>query len=361
MQNIITNRSGRPQKARRFSLSLGAILYRAKESAVFYIHPTEKWIEEVVRLMNEQQLKPDSSRFMIAFFSSLDNEYVDYFKNNKDRISSFSGKNFHIFTPLIYEGNTIPDDDWRHMRNEFKSLGIPLQSDPTFIFFSLEGGGVPKPDGWATFHYYPEFFAGFACSSFNNFPTKLKKAIDTCIEIKHTHSLAQRLSEIFLSENLIWHDRVGAQLRDTLTRQLPKSTIFISHSSKDKQFVKKLVHDLSKDDSVRFWIDENEIHAGDDIQQTITRSLRASDTDYLLLVISKNSTESGWVNFEVSQFIGFAEGENIIPVLLSKGHRFPEPIDNLIRRLKYVDFTDDSKWHESVQALKKSLMGKTSR
>jgi hypothetical protein len=75
---------------------------------VWYIHPTEKWIEEVVRLMNEQQLKPEHSRFMIAFFSSLDNEYVDYFKNNKDRISSFSSKNFHIFTPLIYEGNIIP-------------------------------------------------------------------------------------------------------------------------------------------------------------------------------------------------------------------------------------------------------------
>ncbi|NIM10821.1 MAG: TIR domain-containing protein [Candidatus Aminicenantes bacterium] len=325
---------------------------------MFYIHPTEKWIQEVVRLMNEHQLKPDSSRFMIAFFSSLDNEFVDYFKNNKDRISSFSGKNFHIFTPLIYEGNIIPDDDWRHMRNEFKSFGIPLESGvPTFIFFSLESGGISEKD-W---HYYPRFFAGFACSSFNNFPTKLKKAIDACIEIKHNYLLAQKLSEIFLSENLIWHNHIRGQLCDTITKQLPKSTVFISHSNKDKQFVKKIVHDLSIDDSVRFWIDENEIQAGDDIQGTITRSLRASDTNYLILVISKNSTESSWVNFEVSQFIGFSEGKNIIPVVLSKGHHFPEPIENLIKKLKYVDFTDDSKWNESVQALKKALMGKTGK
>lgn len=164
---------------------------------MWYIHPTEKWIEEVVRLMNEQQLKPENSRFMIAFFSSLDNEYVDYFKNNKDRISSFSGKNFHIFTPLIYEGNIIPDEDWRYMRNEFKTMGIPLKNDPTFIFFSLEGGGVPKPGGWSTYHYYPEFFAGFACSTFDRFPHKLKEAINACIEVKRTHHLAQKLSETF--------------------------------------------------------------------------------------------------------------------------------------------------------------------
>ncbi|GJQ24793.1 hypothetical protein BIY37_06995 [Candidatus Brocadia sapporoensis] len=326
---------------------------------MWYIHPTEKWIEEVVRLMNEQQLKPENSRFMIAFFSSLDNEYVDYFKNNKDRISSFSGKNFHIFTPLIYEGNIIPDEDWRYMRNEFKTMGIPLKNDPTFIFFSLEGGGVPKPGGWSTYHYYPEFFAGFACSTFDRFPHKLKEAINACIEVKRTHHLAQKLSETFLSENLIWHDRVNHQFKETITRQLPKSTVFISHSSKDKAFVKKLIHELSSD--IRFWIDENEILAGADIQQTITNSLRSCDTDYLLLVISRHSTESSWVNFEVSQFMGFADGKNIIPVVLTKEESFPEPIDNLIRRLKYIDFSDESKWSEGIGELRKALQPKGNR
>ncbi len=328
---------------------------------MFYIHPTEQWIDEVVRLMNENQLKPDSSRFMIAFFSSLDNEYLDYFKSNKERISSYSGKNFHIFTPLIYEGSTIPDGDWRHFRREFQSMGIPLQSDPTFVFFNLEGGGIPKGDGWKTYHYYPAFFAGFACSSFGDFPTKLKRAIDACIDIKHTHLLSQRLSEIFLTENLIWHDIHHSQLRDTISRRLPKSTVFISHSSKDKPFVRRLVHELSTDNSLRVWIDENEIHAGDDIQRAITQSLRPTDTDWLLLVISEHSTESSWVNFEVSQFMGFADGKNIIPVVLAKGRHFPEPIDNLIRRLRYVDFSDETKWDDGVRDLKRVLQATTSR
>jgi len=112
---------------------------------VFYIHPTEKWIDEVVRLMNEKHLRPDSSRFMIAFFSSLDTQYLNYFKRNRAVISSFSGKNFHIFTPVIYEGNTIPDDDWRHMRDEFKGMGIPIESDPTFLFFRGYRVGMQMP------------------------------------------------------------------------------------------------------------------------------------------------------------------------------------------------------------------------
>jgi hypothetical protein len=324
---------------------------------VFYIHPTEKWIDEVVRLMMEKQLKPDSSRFMIAFFSSLDTQYINYFKRNRAAISSFSGKNFHIFTPVIYEGNTIPDDDWRHMRDEFKAMGIPIESDPTFLFFSLEGGGCPKPGGWASFNYHPDFFACFASRWFKGFPTKLKHAIEACIDIDHPHFLAQKLSEIFTSENLVRH-HLAPELERMIERKLPKSTVFISHSSKDKDFVQKLVHNLATDDSIRFWIDADEIHIGNDIQKTITHMLRASDTDYLLLVVSKHSTGSSWVNFELSQFIGFAEGKNIIPLLLDKGEHFPEPLDNVIRRLRYVDFSDGANWGDSISMLKTVLRPK---
>jgi len=328
---------------------------------VFYIHPTEKWVDNVVQLMNEHQLSPDHARFMIAFFSSLDREYVEYFKSNKDQISSYSGKNFHIFTPLIYEGNTIPDDDWRHMRREFKSIGIPLESDPTFLFFSLEGGGIPRGNGgWRTYEYHPEFLAGFASAMFGEFPTKLKRAIDACIDINHPYRLAQQLTEIFRTQNLIHHHRYP-QLSETISKRLPRSTVFVSHSSKDKAFVRRLVQNLAEDPSLRFWIDENEIQAGADVQRVITQSLRPTDTDWLLLVISEHSTESSWVSFEVSQFIGFGNGKNIIPVVLTKESRFPEPIDNLIRRLQYVDFSDETRWEHGVEQVKQVLRGHQGR
>jgi hypothetical protein len=312
---------------------------------MWHILPTEQWIDGVVNFINENQLKPEDSKFMMAFFSSMDFDFVDYFQRNKKQISSFSGYNFHIFTPLIYEDKVIPDEHWRYMRNEFNSLGIPVSTEPTFVFFNLVKSGT---DG-----YEPTFFAGFECTTFNDFPRKLRNAIDKSIEVKNSSQLAGKLSEIFLSKNIIPIDRVDNQLKETISRKLPQSTIFISHSSVDKPFVRKLEAELSKDKSLKFWIDENEILTGNDIQKSISESLKK--TDYLLLIISDNSTKSNWVNFEVSQFMGFAENEKIIPIVISKGQKFPEPIDNLIRRLKYLDFSDNNNWEKNINAIKVAL------
>ncbi len=312
---------------------------------MWHILPTEQWIDGVVKFINENQLKPEDSKFMMAFFSSMDNDFVDYFQKNKAQISSFSGINFHIFTPLIYEDRVIPDEHWRYMRDEFNSMGIPINTEPTFVFFNLDKNRHDT--------YEPTFFAGYECRTFNEFPRKLKNSIEKCISVKDTRLLADKLSEIFLSQNIIPHDRVNHYLKETIANKLPKSTVFISHSSTDKPFAKKLMNELSQDKSLKFWIDENEILVGDDIQKSITKNLQQSD--YLLVIISDNSIKSNWVNFEVSQFIGFAEGKNIIPIIISKDGKFVEPIDNLIRRLKYLDFTDDNKWQTNIQELKQAL------
>lgn len=312
---------------------------------MFFIHPTKQWIKEVVRHINERQLQPEQSKFMIAFFSSMDTDFVDYFKNNKNQISSYSGQNFHIFAPLIYDDKIIPDEEWRSMRREFNLIGIPVNTEPTFVFFNLDKRNHN--------HYEPVFFAGFTCSTFADFPRKLKKVIDISIETKNSFQLADRLSEIFLTKNIIPHDNVNREFKKAIRQTFPTKTIFISHSSIDKPFVRKLESELSSDKNLKFWIDEREILAGDDIQKSVTKNLERSDI--LLLVISDKSIKSDWVNFEVAQFMGFAEGRNIIPIILSKDEKFSEPIDNLLRRIKYIDFTDESKWEANIKQLKQAL------
>ncbi|MDR6195693.1 hypothetical protein [Siphonobacter sp. SORGH_AS_0500] len=211
---------------------------------MWHVLPTEKWIDGVVKFINDNQLKPENSKFMMAFFSSMDTEFVEYFQRSKNQISSFSGYNFHIFTPLIYEDKVIPDEHWRYMRSEFNSLGIPIKTEPTFVFFNL--------DKYRHDRYEPTFFAGFECNTFNDFPRKLKNAIDKSIEVSDTRHLADKLSEIFLSRNIIPFDSVNHQLKETIAQQLPQAKIFISHSSVDKSFVKKLEAELSKDKSLKF-------------------------------------------------------------------------------------------------------------
>lgn len=275
----------------------------------------------------------------------MDNDFVHYFQTNKNQISSFSGENFHIFTPVIFDDQVIPDEDWRYMRREFNSLGVPVNTDPTFVFFNLK----TSENG----NFEPNFFAGFTCETFNSFPNKLKNAIDSTVEIKDTKELQQKLTEVFRSKNIIPYDNINKELKKTLTRKLPKSTIFISHSSVDKPFARKLMNELSADNDLKFWIDEQEILVGDDIQKTVTKNLKQSD--YLFLIISENSIKSSWVNFEVTQFMGFANDKNIIPIVISKGQKFPEPLDNLIRRLKYLDFSDDSNWQKNTDEIKRLL------
>lgn len=312
---------------------------------MWYIRPTEKWLNEVVRSMNEKQLKPEHSKFVIALFSSMDNEFVDYFKTNKNRISSFSGQTFHIFTPVIYDNNLIPDKDWRSMKHEFRDIGIPVETDPTFIFFELLRND--------TNDFEPSFFAGYRTSSFKDFPNRLKNAINDCVEIKDISRLTRNLTDIFGSPNIIDNGKISSRFKDTFTEKLPKAKVFISHSSIDKPFAHKLMSAISADDEMNFWIDEQEILAGDNIQKSISQNLKSSD--YLILLISENSVQSKWVSFEISQFMGFTDNKKIIPIILTKGQQFPEPIDNLIRNLKYLDFTDSNNWIKNVDELKQLL------
>jgi hypothetical protein len=309
---------------------------------MWYIYPTQNWIDDVVKVINNRHLKPENSKFIIAFFSSMDNQFVDYFKNNKEQISSFSGRNVHIFTPLIYDKKVIADDEWRYMRNEFKSFGIPIKAEPTFIFFNLE---KMKRE-----IYEPRFFSGFVCNSFRNFPNKLKSAIDACVETDDIYVLSRELSEIFMSENIVLCDDIDHQFKRTIVERLPKMSLFISHSNFDKPFVRKLISELSNDESLKFWLDEKEILVGDDIQKSITSAL--NKCDILLLIISEHSIKSSWVNFEISQFMSTPQNKKIIPIVISPNQNFPEPINNMIKRLKYLDFAQENNWSINIEELK---------
>jgi hypothetical protein len=73
------------------------------------------------------------------------------------------------------------------------------------------------------------------------------------------------------------------------------SKIFISHSSKDKKFARKLAKSLSVF-GFPPWLDELEIHVGDSIVQKVQQGLE--DCDFMVLVLSKNSVKSKWVENE---------------------------------------------------------------
>ena len=70
-----------------------------------------------------------------------------------------------------------------------------------------------------------------------------------------------------------------------------KRIAFISHSSKDKPFIRKLVADLTAE-GVSVWLDEQRIRVGDSIPERIGQGL--AESDIFLIALSENSVGSDW-------------------------------------------------------------------
>ena len=109
--------------------------------------------------------------------------------------------------------------------------------------------------------------------------------------------------------------------------------VFISHSSNDKDFVRKLKADLDAQ-NLDVWFDEQRLNPGDSIVQGVSEGLR--DTDYFILVVSQNSLNSQWVQQEfnsamMSELSG--KGVIVLPIRIDD-----TPIPELLRDRIYADF-----------------------
>ncbi len=85
-------------------------------------------------------------------------------------------------------------------------------------------------------------------------------------------------------------------MRSLATRPIEYYTCFISYSSKDEAFAKRLYADL-KSYSVPCWFAPEDMKIGDRIRDRIDQSIRLYDK--LLLVLSEHSVMSEWVEDEV--------------------------------------------------------------
>ncbi|MGB8191908.1 MAG: toll/interleukin-1 receptor domain-containing protein [Chitinophagaceae bacterium] len=87
--------------------------------------------------------------------------------------------------------------------------------------------------------------------------------------------------------------------------------VFISHSSKDKHFVKRLAHDLDQE-NIDVWIDENSLRVGDNLSVILSKIKEAT---FFVIVMSISSQKSDWVRREVdlAKNIGHIK---ILPILI---------------------------------------------
>jgi hypothetical protein len=72
--------------------------------------------------------------------------------------------------------------------------------------------------------------------------------------------------------------------------------VFISHSSKDKDFVRTLAKDL-RANAIDIWLDEEQIMVGESITERVADGL--SRCTHLIIILSENFQSSRWCTTEL--------------------------------------------------------------
>ncbi len=128
------------------------------------------------------------------------------------------------------------------------------------------------------------------------------------------------------------------------------SRVFLSHSSKDKAFARRLGADLRRNGHV-VWIDEAEIQVGDSLIEKIRDGI--DEVDFVAAVLSKASIKSEWVKKELDLASNREIEERRVIVLPLLIQNVTPP--GFLKGKKYADFRPGAPYKKSLQELLKRL------
>jgi hypothetical protein len=110
--------------------------------------------------------------------------------------------------------------------------------------------------------------------------------------------------------------------------------VFLSHSSKDRAFARKLADELITN-GINVWIDEAELRVGDSLIDKIGNAINKAD--FIAVILSPNSVSSNWVQKELALALSkeFASKKvKVLPIL-----KEPCEIPHFLQDKLYADFT----------------------
>lgn len=126
--------------------------------------------------------------------------------------------------------------------------------------------------------------------------------------------------------------------------------VFISYSQKNIDFAERIANSL-KENKIKVWIYSQSIDVGDDLTKVINSAL--AEIDYFIIILSKDSVKSDWVNFELNATLvneARLGKKMVIPILYEDC-----PIPTSIRNRFYLDFRNefDKPFTKLIDSLKK--------
>lgn len=140
-------------------------------------------------------------------------------------------------------------------------------------------------------------------------------------------------------------------LKKTLSGDVQRPSVFLSHSNKDKRFVRALAHRLKKE-GIRVWLDEAEMKVGESLIEKLGQAL--ASVDFLVVVLSQASIESVWVQKEVEIAMSQEMKSRKVKVLpiLKETVVLPSFLEGKI----YLDFRNKGMRAKSVDKLVRDIL-----
>ena len=161
-----------------------------------------------------------------------------------------------------------------------------------------------------------------------------------------------------------------AYFRSLIGKPIEFYSCFISYSHKDKPFARR-VHDQLQARGIRCWLDEHQMHPGDDIYAHVDRGIRLWDK--VILCCSEASLNSWWVGreldtaFEREMQLNKNRGDTVLKVipLNLDGHLFDWAGSHAsaLRKRLAPDFTgwesDNAKFEAQFELVVKAMRADT--
>ena len=127
----------------------------------------------------------------------------------------------------------------------------------------------------------------------------------------------------------------ATQVKEQRHRDDAKKVIaFLSHSSKDKAFIRQLAGDLNSK-GIGVWLADQRIKVGDSIPEIIAQGL--AESDYFLIAISENSAQSAWVQKELNNALVHEIERRRVTIIPLKLDETTMPL--ILKDKKFADFS----------------------
>lgn len=129
------------------------------------------------------------------------------------------------------------------------------------------------------------------------------------------------------------------------------SSIFLSHNSRDKRFVRRL-GELLSENGIKVWIDKAEIKVGDSLLRKISAGIE--NMEFLGVVLTPNSVSSSWVQkeLEIATTMEIEDRKVKVMPILYKDCEIPTFLKDKV----YADFRNRKMFQHSLMKLLDALL-----